>query len=69
MTKAKMSETLLPEWPHRILAEDIGLTPIRTAISASPQERKDIARRLKVESVDMLDAALVLTRAPGACFG
>lgn len=53
----------MPEWPHKIDADGIGTTPVRTSISASPQERKDIARRLKVETVDSLEATLVLSRA------
>ncbi len=60
-----MVEKTLPEWPHKIDADDIGSTPLRTSISASPQERKDLARRLQVVSVDSLEAKLTLERNPG----
>jgi len=53
-----------PEWSHRIEAEDIGATPVRKVISASPQERKDLARRMRVESIESLTATLVLQRNP-----
>lgn len=52
----------MPEWPHRIDADDISLTPVRTTISASPQERKDLARRMMVQSIESLEAKLVLKR-------
>lgn len=52
------------EWSHRIEAGDIGVTPLRTTISASPQQRKDLARRLNVSSVDLAEANLVLERDP-----
>ncbi|MCB9991329.1 MAG: DUF177 domain-containing protein [Rhodospirillales bacterium] len=59
------SETLNPEWSHKVDADDIGKTPIRTTISASPQERKDLARRLGVDSVEFLEARLVMERVSG----
>lgn len=62
MKLMKKRETMLSEWSHRVDAAGIGLTPLRTTISASPQERKDLARRLQVESVDVLKAELVLAR-------
>lgn len=60
-----MTENILPEWSHKIEADDIGKTPVRTCISASPQERKDIARRLELESVSFLEAHLTLRRNSG----
>lgn len=64
MNQKKTSENILPEWSHKIDADDIGAAPLRTTISASPQERKDLARRLRVDSVDSLEAQLVLKRDP-----
>ena len=61
-------ETVTPEWSHKIEAEDIGKTPVRTTISASPQERKDLARRLRVDSIDFLEAELTLQRQPRNMF-
>ena len=60
-----MNESLVPEWSHKIDVDDIGSTSIRTSISASPQERKDLARRLNVVSIDFLEAVLVMKRESG----
>ncbi len=60
-----MTEHIQSEWSHKIEAEDIGKTPTRTTISASPQERKDLAVRLGVDSVDLLEAQLVMKRESG----
>ncbi len=65
MEETDTIQTIRPEWSHRIEADDIGATPVRTKISASPQERKDIARRLGVETVQALEANLVLKRLSG----
>lgn len=61
-----MAQSILPEWSHKVDAGDIGTTPTRTTISASPQQRKDLAKRLNVESVEFAEARLVLVRDPGA---
>lgn len=58
----KKTQAVQPEWSHKIDAADIGLTPISTSISASPQERKDLARRMGVELIEKLEAQLVLQR-------
>lgn len=55
---------VLPEWSHKIPVGDIGAAPLRTVISASPQQRKDLARRLRVESVESAEATLDLQRDP-----
>lgn len=60
-----MTDSIRPEWSHKIDAEDIGKTPTRTTISASPQERKDLAVRLGVDAVDLLEAQLVMKRESG----
>ncbi len=64
MKKAKMAEKILPEWSHKVAAEGIGATPLRTSISASPQQRKDLARRLGVKSIESTEAVLTLVRDP-----
>lgn len=64
-SKVMKKENLLPEWSHKVDVDDIGTTPVRTTISASPQERKDLARRLKVDSVDLLEARLMMRRERG----
>lgn len=63
---SKKKDRITPEWSHRVEAADIGLTPIRTTISASPQERKDLARRIQVERIDRLEARLVMQRESNA---
>lgn len=58
-------EILLPEWSHRISAENIGLTPLRVSISASPAERKDLARRLRIKALESLEASFTIVREAG----
>jgi len=62
--KTEMAEKTLPEWSHKVAADDIGTNPRRTSISASPQQRKDLARRLQVSAIDHLEATLFLKRDP-----
>lgn len=61
----KNTPTMLPEWSHRIPADSVGSTPLRASISASVEERKNVARRLNIASVDQLEAEFVLTRDSG----
>jgi hypothetical protein len=56
---------MLPEWSHRIAADSVGSNPLRAAITASEEERKNVARRLGILSVDQLEAEFVLTRDSG----
>lgn len=60
-----MTKKIEPEWPHNIEAEDIGDHPVRKQISASPQQRKDLARRLGVEAVNSIQADLVVSQQGG----
>lgn len=62
----KQVTTIEPEWPHKIEIERIGTTPLRVAIEASPQQCKDVARRLRVQGIKDLKADLVLTRKAGS---
>lgn len=54
--------TLKPEWSHNVEVEDIGETALLKKLSASPQERKDLARRMNVVHVDSLSAELKVAR-------
>ncbi|HIF26864.1 MAG TPA: DUF177 domain-containing protein [Micavibrio sp.] len=60
-----MKQVTPPEWSHNVEAEDIGDHPVRKQISASPQQRKDLARRLGIEAVNSLKADLVLSQQAG----
>jgi len=55
-------QEFMPEWSHRVCLETISLNPIRCSISASPAERKDLARRLSVDAIDLFEAELTLVR-------
>ncbi len=60
-----MTQTPAPEWSHKTDVTDIGDVPVRKTMTASPQQRKDLARRLDVESLDRVEARLVITRTDG----
>lgn len=60
-----MKQATPPEWSHNVEADDIGDHPVRKQISASPQQRKDLARRLGIEAVNSLKADLVLSQQAG----
>ena len=50
------------EWPYQIDAEEISATPQSYFLSANAQERKDIARRLEIQSLEELSATLNISR-------
>ena len=53
------------EWPHNIDSEKIDFDGRTFNIEAGEQERKDVARRLKVESIDALSAHFDVKREDG----
>ncbi len=57
---------LTPEWPRRVEVDRLGTEPTRVALSSTPEQRRDLARRLKVNAIDKLDAELVLQRRPNS---
>lgn len=56
---------LLPEWPHRIEAASIGDAPVHVRFTATPEQRRDLARRLRIESIEEVQAEAVLVREKG----
>lgn len=63
--KKKAREPLLPEWPHRVDVSEIGDSPVRVRIAATPAQCVDLARRLRVETLEDVHADMMLTREPG----
>lgn len=53
------------EWSHFVDAEDITTTTIQKNISASPQERKDLANRFDLPAIERLEARISLRREEG----
>ena len=62
----QQSTTINPEWPRRIDVSEIGTNPYKSSISATELERKDVARRLKLDSINFLAADYVLQREAGS---
>lgn len=60
------NKPLRPEWSHRIEAEQIGPRPHKLTVTATPQESKDLARRLRVQAIENLIATVTLQREPGS---
>lgn len=54
------------EWSHFVDAEDITSTEIKKVISASPQERKDLANRFDVPGIEHAEATLHIARQEGS---
>ena len=63
MSETKGTQGIKPEWSHIIEADDVSDKPLLKKISASPQERKDLARRMGIISVDKLEAQITVIRA------
>lgn len=63
MSENENTETAIkPEWSYQVEAVEVSNAPLRKKISASPQQRKDLARRMGVISVDKLEADLRVQR-------
>lgn len=60
------NKPLKPEWSHRVMADQISHRPTKLTLTASPQERKDLARRLRVQSIEEATATLTLARETGS---
>jgi hypothetical protein len=65
MTEAT-ARPLRPEWSHRVEVDNLGARPLTLSVTAGAQERKDLARRLQVQAVEELKAAITVTREPGS---
>lgn len=63
--KKQPPAAITPEWPHRVETARIGTDPFAVKIVADPQQRKDMARRAGIASVERLEAEMILRRASG----
>ena len=59
------SKQLRPEWSHRVETGNVGPRPHKVTLTATPQERKDLARRLRVQDLEEAEAVILLEREPG----
>jgi hypothetical protein len=50
------------EWSYFVVADNIGSKPVELTISSNEHQNKDIARRLGLDKIEDLSAALVLER-------
>lgn len=63
--KKQPPAAITPEWPHRVETARIGAEPFAVKIAADEQQRKDMARRAGVKSIERLDAEVTLQRTSG----
>ncbi len=63
--KKKTEQRVTPEWSHKIDVESIEKKPCRISISATSEQRKDITRRLRIESIETLQASFTIERESG----
>ncbi len=66
MSKKKKEKLPPPEWSHLIDSEEIDAKPLKLSISAGDEERRLLAKRLDVPSVDALGAELTVVREKGS---
>ena len=60
------NKPLRPEWSHRVETGNVGARPFRVTLIATPEERKDLARRLRVQEISAASAAITLEREQGS---
>lgn len=60
------STPLKPEWSHRIDVATLGARPHKLTLTATAEERKDLARRLRVQAIDLLEAVITVAQEPGS---
>jgi hypothetical protein len=63
--KKEQAAAITSEWPHKFETGTLGAKPVEVKITATPQQRKDLARRAGVMSVEALAAQMTLKRTPG----
>jgi len=56
---------ITPEWSHKINVDQLGPAKMHFDIKAGAEDRKDVARRLKLESLPALSAQYVIQRESG----
>lgn len=61
----KQTKTLAPEWSFPVEAEKVGANAMEITIQPNAEERKLLAQRLGLKTLESLKADLILTRAPG----
>ena len=54
-----------PEWSRKVAIDRLGHRPLTTTLSATPEECRDLARRLRVEGIDNIEGQIVLSRESG----
>lgn len=57
---------LKPEWSHRVEADNITVRVQKLEITATPQERKDLARRMRVQDLESISATMTIQREQGS---
>ncbi|HEY8191001.1 MAG TPA: DUF177 domain-containing protein, partial [Alphaproteobacteria bacterium] len=63
--KKVQAAALTPEWPHKFETSILGSKPLQVKLETTVQQRKDLARRAGVVSVEALEAQMTLARTPG----
>lgn len=62
MSESKDNTAPAPEWSRSINIDKIDNAPVERHISAKPEERKKLARRLDIQSLENLEADINLRR-------
>lgn len=60
------NKPLRPEWSHRVETANIGTRPFKVNLTATPEERKDLARRLRIQELSAASAVITLEREQGS---
>jgi hypothetical protein len=60
------NKPLRPEWSHRVETGNVGSRPFKVTLNATPEERKDLARRLRLQELSTASAVITLEREAGS---
>jgi hypothetical protein len=66
MSKKTPKTPTTPEWPHKVEIARLGPGPMRVSLESTEQQRRDLARRIKVNTIDKAEAKFVLERRPNS---
>src|SRR4051812_48028053 len=66
MSKKTPKTPPVPEWPHKVEVERLQQKPLRVTLSSTPEQRRDLARRVKVDAVDAIEATVTVERRPNS---
>jgi hypothetical protein len=66
MSRKTPNNPLTPEWSLKVDVAQLGGEAVRIALTSTPEQRKDLARRMKVNALEALEGEVLIQRRPGS---